>query len=629
MAGLPSANGNIPEEARPRHEEQQPNGLTSRPNGSEKPVTRHEPTSETNSPPDGTTLAPGPSTTEPAQQQKQQQPPPARKPPPKRNKRKGPSYAQLHSKPLPLSTHPLPAFQPANPLSLLRLCYIYLSHLLSPPCSHAPTPYLGAFSPETRSIHVTDPSHVRALWEMGFFGKGSLSRSEPSWLEREKARLKAERMGGGAVGSAEEATRARREERRLFKMERARGERERIERQRAVEAGRMSREEASALEAVADGKTRVELGGGGEDVAREEEGARTNAHRPEVVESTATIGRVPDAEILEPASVRPEEPPLPNGSATAPPNTTSRPAADVGDADELEEAEPGIANQEHLQLTLEEAFFLSYALGVLHITLPDPPSAVSASTAPPSALALLTLFAAHSSFPPATHPATTPPPPHHQQSLPALSIPKPSIAINSHVLHARAVSHAITAAPHIKDPTASALAVPADAPPSILSPSYSPLQSTPTQPPVQLLEPDNRFLLNYVVYHHFRSLGWVVRPGVKFAVDYLLYNRGPVFSHAEFGVLIMPSYTDPYWSTDKGRGERRVKGEKDWWWLHCVNRVQSQVRKTLVLCYVDVPPPLVASEGVDGEVVGVKELLGRYKVREFVVRRWLANRSRD
>lgn len=44
---------------------------------------------------------------------------------------------------------------------------------------------------------------------------------------------------------------------------------------------------------------------------------------------------------------------------------------------------------------------------------------------------------------------------------------------------------------------------------------------------------DNPFLINYVVYHHYRSLGWVVKGGIKFCVDYLLYKRGPVFQHAE------------------------------------------------------------------------------------------------
>ena len=44
---------------------------------------------------------------------------------------------------------------------------------------------------------------------------------------------------------------------------------------------------------------------------------------------------------------------------------------------------------------------------------------------------------------------------------------------------------------------------------------------------------DNPFLVNYAIYHHYRSLGWVVRSGIKFCVDYLLYKRGPVFHHAE------------------------------------------------------------------------------------------------
>lgn len=56
-----------------------------------------------------------------------------------------------------------------------------------------------------------------------------------------------------------------------------------------------------------------------------------------------------------------------------------------------------------------------------------------------------------------------------------------------------------------------------------------PSSTSPTQP----LQSDNPFLINYAVYHHYRSLGWVVKGGIKFCVDYLLYKRGPVFSHAE------------------------------------------------------------------------------------------------
>jgi tRNA-splicing endonuclease subunit Sen2 len=327
---------------------------------------------------------------------------------------------------------------------------------------------------------------------MGFYGKGTLSRSEPSWVEREKARLKAKRMGGG---TAEEATNARREKRRLFKLERARAEAEKIERQRLVEEGKL---DASVLEA-------------------ELETTNDDAVVHEVVEATPRS--------LETTAPTP---------ATLPTFT----AAEPGEEEE-EESVPDFANQEHLQLTLEEAFFLSYGLGVLQIrSHPSDQDHIYTNHE------LLQESSAHCFFP-----------------------PRPSL------------THRVA--------------------------------------------PDDQFLLNYVTYHHFRSLGWVVRPGIKFSVDYLLYYRGPVFSHAEFGLIIFPAYTDPYWSTTEGMAARRVKEEKDWWWLHCVNRVQSQVLKTLVLCYVDVPAP----NAVLGSDIGAT--LRGYKVREFVVKRWVANRSRD
>jgi tRNA-splicing endonuclease subunit Sen2 len=450
-------------------------------------------------------------------------------------KKKGKNYNQIHSRPLPLETFPLPAFNPSHPGSLLRLCYVWLSRLLYAPSSHPTSKYVGYFSSETRSVHVTDPKHVRALWEMGFFGKGSLSRSEPSWLDRAKAKVKAER---GGFKTAEENTNARREERRLFKLERARLEREKIERQRAVEEGRMTAEEAAALDAAAEAKVNRKGTVNSTSAVTPPSTGPANGEQTSVVESTAdNVGSpngVPpvNGEVMAKEHVSPPDTALTNGQVQA---------ADEADEidNSLDDIEPEIANEEHLQLTLEEAFFLFYGLGVLDIAFDSyQPQLFSAS-------GLLQLFTTHSTFPP-------------------------------------------------NDQTS--------------------------------IQPDNAFLINYVVYHHFRSLGWVVRPGVKFAVDYLLYNRGPVFSHAEFALIISPAYSDEYWQTKQGLEERRIKKQKDWWWLHSVNRVQSQVKKTLVLVYVDIPAPLRGEEEGLGDV---GKMLKRYRVREFIVRRWLANRSRD
>ena len=56
----------------------------------------------------------------------------------------------------------------------------------------------------------------------------------------------------------------------------------------------------------------------------------------------------------------------------------------------------------------------------------------------------------------------------------------------------------------------------------------------PPELPIYANRFDNPFLVNYAVYHHYRSLGWVIKSGIKFCVDLLLYKRGPVFHHAEY-----------------------------------------------------------------------------------------------
>jgi len=374
---------------------------------------------------------------------------------------------------------------------------------------------------------------------MGFFGKGTLSRSEPTWLERENGRLHREDLRLRQK-AAEDVTNQRRDERKLFKLERARLGFEKIQRQRKIEEGELDPDQLDPIEQAQhdpddehDPLVTAQQELSALDLLNDTEKGRSSD--PDV----KTNGHLTDQGFLEASD----------------PAKLTNPTVPVDDASItrlLADEDPrgrSLENQEHLQLTFEECFFLSYGLGVLSVyprkrRAPSPLS-VKTESEQYANTDLLELFCQHSSFPPAD-----------------------SIWIT----------------------------------------------------------PDDRFLLNYVAYHHFRSLGWVVRPGVKFAVDYLLYNRGPVFSHAEFAVLVVPSYTDRYWNTPGGRARRRVQEQKDWWWLHCVNRVQNQVFKTLILCYIDIPSELDMDfdEGID-----IGKLLRSYKVREFVFRRWVPNRSRD
>ena len=111
-----------------------------------------------------------------------------------------------------------------------------------------------------------------------------------------------------------------------------------------------------------------------------------------------------------------------------------------------------------------------------------------------------------------------------------------------------------------------------------------------------------------------------------------------MFSHAEFAVIILPSYSDEYWASDETDGgyekfggrrkyvQRKERERGKWSWMHAVNRVNAQVKKTVVLVYVDVPAPLDVEEE---KKMGVDQILARYTVREIVLKRWVSNRSRD
>ena len=137
----------------------------------------------------------------------------------------------MYNLPAPFRVFPLPNLVPHNPLSLIHIIYVWLYQTIIPSKSKIEPSYQGWFSPCTRSVHVTDDRSIRGLWEQGFYGKGSLSRSEPNWLDGEKAR----RENKGAVTS-EEYTRKRRAERQMLKWDRARKERQAIDQKLVEEA---------------------------------------------------------------------------------------------------------------------------------------------------------------------------------------------------------------------------------------------------------------------------------------------------------------------------------------------------------------------------------------------------------
>lgn len=114
---------------------------------------------------------------------------------------------------------------------------------------------------------------------------------------------------------------------------------------------------------------------------------------------------------------------------------------------------------------------------------------------------------------------------------------------------------------------------------ALLTPTPSPTVLTPSSSPPPLY-PSDPFLVSYAAYHHYRSLGWCVRHGTKFCVDWLLYRKGPVFSHSAFSILLVPVYMDDEDAKNSPfAGDEWHTERMSWKWVNTVTRVNNLVMK--------------------------------------------------
>jgi tRNA-splicing endonuclease subunit Sen2 len=86
---------------------------------------------------------------------------------------------------------PLPTLLPATeePTASAQTSSTTAAALTSHTDSGFAPDVVGVWDEMTGSVWVTDPAGMLALWTRGNFGKGSLSRSEPTYLKRRIAEL--------------------------------------------------------------------------------------------------------------------------------------------------------------------------------------------------------------------------------------------------------------------------------------------------------------------------------------------------------------------------------------------------------------------------------------------------------
>ncbi|KIR30541.1 tRNA-splicing endonuclease subunit Sen2 [Cryptococcus deuterogattii LA55] len=466
---------------------------------------------------------------------------------------------------------PLPILFPSSSSSSTSSKSILTSFLPSLSSTRVEIQHItGEYDPITGSVWITDPRMMDLAFQKGFFGKGSLSRSEPSWRARRVGLLK----GGD---TAEQMREKRRLERKQFKIDRAQAMLDAAKKAEAIIAAAKSQPESqnqSQLQPGDNDGDDVEEDGEGEgegdeadvslvvtpdievDLEREVEtqsqipaGGDTLANQSQM--EIDPLNLTPQTFLVRPT--RPDanrnrgrnafrrRPPQSQAqgntyTAMATPAPASAPAAEQptqtpADADiEADEDlfdESLVEEMEHLQLSIEESLFLSLAIGVLHVY--DPSTGIYLTPTSNSA---------------------------DSGELLKLLLPSPS-------------------------------------PSSPLSTQLSISESK------GVLLPDNPALVSYAVYHHFRSLGWVVKDGIKFCVDWLLYRRGPVFSHSA-GLAV---------------------------WRGGLNVIAVYITIPPLSSF---PPSMKLADGtLDPKKNGLKSLLKQYTIREVALTRFGATRRRD
>ncbi|CAH0563999.1 unnamed protein product [Brassicogethes aeneus] len=119
---------------------------------------------------------------------------------------------------------------------------------------------------------------------------------------------------------------------------------------------------------------------------------------------------------------------------------------------------------------------------------------------------------------------------------------------------------------------------------------------------------NNLFQENYVVYYYYRSKNWVVKPGIKFGGDFLLYKEGPPFYHASY-VVIIDIFNEKLQRINKNY--RRSMNSME---ILGLNRLCETSGKELLISQVILP-----SELENISYLNLKD----FEIREITLKRWL------
>lgn len=416
--------------------------------------------------------------------------------------------------------------------------------MLNPPAAEPSKIHIGIWSPESRSIYVRDDHSQMELWRQGFYGKGTWSRSEPQWLKKEKIR---QGLAKGKV--AEYVTGKRRDERGHMKWERARLEQEARELTRLAEE--RSHQERSHLEAaglLVDAPSDVPIVPTVEDVAEDAFIPAVMPSNPPMNTFRAPVGplellALPNSGLdLPKASQQSND--IPTAIIAAPVGPLELLALPNSHADLLEALShvPSAPNQAPSVDSVDTSTDASGSSGTedaeTNTTASEEPTPIKRRKSVRFSDSVESTIFQH----------TDPPSPYHSTSFlknqPVPLVEEPAGIEDVEASSAVLVADTQEATPVVAAETEASVGVtvvnkevlqlaPEEAfflvfglgALTVMDPATDRviptkdllvlLRQNPCFPPETSFtqQPDDSFMINYAVYHHFRSCGWVPRPG--------------------------------------------------------------------------------------------------------------------
>lgn len=150
----------------------------------------------------------------------------------------------------------------------------------------------------------------------------------------------------------------------------------------------------------------------------------------------------------------------------------------------------------------------------------------------------------------------------------------------------------------------------------------------PDMPLNKLIDGDflNKTLVRFVVYSALRNKGYIVREGVKFGADYLVYDKkGPVFQHSDYSIVIR----------DFAGGEKDVMSAED---ILSRLRIIATANKKMIVMDVECNVDEVQWEKIQEQWKEIQDnrtlenlflsLLSKFSIDQLLVERWIPERSR-